>query len=453
MAADQGHDRRGGQAGGGHRRARRGAHVAAQGGRRGSPAAARSTRSGRRASRSTRSTGSTTASAAARAATRSRSSRRRRASTSSARSSGSPTASTSRSSTRTRRPEDDARRRRRDRLYALLDQAAAFYERYLWDSQAGSLARDYLAGRGLGEAICREFRLGLALGGNTLVAQGGARRGSARDELRAAGPRAPARRRLLPAAARVPARRCARARASASRHGGCTRTIRCARSTSTRRSRSSSTRARCSTGSTSRAPRSRSGDRACVVEGNTDVIALRQAGFEPVVASMGTALTEQQLRELARLSKNLWLAFDGDAAGESATLRGMELAVAQGFDVQRRRRCRRGSTPPTTLAAFQAQLRKRTAVRRAPHAARGDARGGSARGRASRRGVPRFAAGVAGEGRGVALGQRLLRHDPAAARLGRRHGERGRGDLAEDTRGQRAPRAGRPRRASSRTRS
>ena len=74
-------------------------------------------------------------------------------------------------------------------------------------------------------------------------------------------------------------------------------------------------------------------DRACVVEGNADVIALRQAGFEPVVACMGTALTEQQLRELGRLTKRLWLAFDGDAAGESAALRGMELAVAQQFDV------------------------------------------------------------------------------------------------------------------------
>ncbi len=74
-------------------------------------------------------------------------------------------------------------------------------------------------------------------------------------------------------------------------------------------------------------------DRACVVEGNADVIALRQAGFEPVVACMGTSLTEQQLRELGRLTKRLWLAFDGDAAGESAALRGMELAVAQQFDV------------------------------------------------------------------------------------------------------------------------
>ena len=66
-------------------------------------------------------------------------------------------------------PGDDARRNRRRRLYELLDQAATFYERYLWDSQAGSLARDYLAGRGLREEVCREFRLGLALGGTTLA--------------------------------------------------------------------------------------------------------------------------------------------------------------------------------------------------------------------------------------------------------------------------------------------
>ena len=75
------------------------------------------------------------------------------------------------------------------------------------------------------------------------------------------------------------------------------------------------------------------------MEGNTDVIALRQAGFEPVVASMGTALTERQLRELGRLTKRLFLCFDADAAGQEATLRGMELAV--------RRRVRRpGRHPP-----------------------------------------------------------------------------------------------------------
>ena len=75
-------------------------------------------------------------------------------------------------------------------------------------------------------------------------------------------------------------------------------------------------------------------DYAAVVEGNTDVIALRQAGFEPVVASMGTALTDRQLRELGRMTKKLYLCFDADAAGQEATLRGMELATSQGFDVK-----------------------------------------------------------------------------------------------------------------------
>ena len=59
-------------------------------------------------------------------------------------------------------PQADADRKRRDRLYALLEQATSFYERYLWDSDAGAPAREYLAGRGLGEEACREFRLGLA---------------------------------------------------------------------------------------------------------------------------------------------------------------------------------------------------------------------------------------------------------------------------------------------------
>jgi DNA primase len=75
-------------------------------------------------------------------------------------------------------------------------------------------------------------------------------------------------------------------------------------------------------------------DRAVVVEGNPDVLALSQAGIEPVVAPMGTALTERQLKELGRLTKRIWLCFDGDAAGEAATLRGMELAFGQGLDVR-----------------------------------------------------------------------------------------------------------------------
>ncbi len=73
-----------------------------------------------------------------------------------------------------------------ERLHALLDQAATYYTRTLWETEAGSLARDYLTGRGLGEEVCREFRLGLALGGNSLARKASAK-GFTTDELRAAG--------------------------------------------------------------------------------------------------------------------------------------------------------------------------------------------------------------------------------------------------------------------------
>ena len=96
-------------------------------------------------------------------------------------------------------------------------------------------------------------------------------------------------------------------------------------------------------------------DRAIVVEGNTDVIALRQAGVEPVVASMGTALTEHQLRELGRLTKRLFLCFDADAAGQEATLRGMQLAVGQGFDV-RVVALPKGEDPADAPESFAARL-------------------------------------------------------------------------------------------------
>lgn len=70
----------------------------------------------------------------------------------------------------------------------------------------------------------------------------------------------------------------------------------------------------------------RSNDKVVVVEGNMDVLALHNAGFENVVACSGTALTELQVRQLSRLSKNITLCFDADEAGINATLRAIELA-------------------------------------------------------------------------------------------------------------------------------
>ena len=83
-------------------------------------------------------------------------------------------------------PEQDRKRKRDERLRALLERAADFYARVLWDSDTGAFAREYLASRGLGEEVCREFRLGYAPGGATL-ARGAQKEGFTRDELLATG--------------------------------------------------------------------------------------------------------------------------------------------------------------------------------------------------------------------------------------------------------------------------
>ncbi len=70
----------------------------------------------------------------------------------------------------------------------------------------------------------------------------------------------------------------------------------------------------------------RAQDQVVIVEGYLDVIALHQAGFTNVVSPMGTALTEDQLRLLKRFTRHIVLALDADAAGQKATLRGLEVA-------------------------------------------------------------------------------------------------------------------------------
>jgi DNA primase len=228
-------------------------------------------------------------------------------------------------------PRVDAERRRRERLHAVLDQTAAYFERLLWEGDAGAPVREYLAGRGLGEEIAKEFRLGLSPGRG--LAEKAHERGFTLDELKSAGlvttrgtdyfpqrlmfPLADARGRVVGFQARKlrdddPLRgKYVNSPEGDLFHKGSTLY-----------------------GLHLAKPAISKQDFAAVVEGNTDVIALRQASFEPVVASMGTALTERQLRELGRMTKKLYLCFDADAAGQDATLRGMELAASQGFDVR-----------------------------------------------------------------------------------------------------------------------
>ncbi|MDF0715658.1 DNA primase [Muricauda sp. 334s03] len=75
-------------------------------------------------------------------------------------------------------------------------------------------------------------------------------------------------------------------------------------------------------------------DNCFLVEGYTDVIQMYQRGVENVVSSSGTALTPEQIRLINRLTKNITVLFDGDAAGLRASLRGIDLILEQGMNVK-----------------------------------------------------------------------------------------------------------------------
>jgi len=75
-------------------------------------------------------------------------------------------------------------------------------------------------------------------------------------------------------------------------------------------------------------------DNCYLVEGYTDVIQMYQAGIKNVVASSGTALTPDQIRLINRLTKNITVLFDGDAAGMRASLRGIDLILEAGMNVR-----------------------------------------------------------------------------------------------------------------------
>ena len=234
--------------------------------------------------------------------------------------------------------EGDARgeqeRRRRERLRALLERATAYYERVLWEAKAAAPAREYLRRRGLDEATCRAFRLGYSLPGWDTLRAVARRAGYTDQDLLDAGLAVPGKggrpydrfrgRLMFPLADD-------RGRTL----GFGARTLgdekpKYLNSPETLLYRKSEAlfglhRARAA---------ARAADRVYVVEGYTDVMALAQAGVENVVASMGTALTEQQLARLKRLTANVYLCFDADAAGLGAMSRALRLGRKVGLSLR-----------------------------------------------------------------------------------------------------------------------
>jgi DNA primase len=75
-------------------------------------------------------------------------------------------------------------------------------------------------------------------------------------------------------------------------------------------------------------------DKCFLVEGNIDVVSMHQSGVENTVASWGTSLTEDQIRQIKRFTTNVTVIYDGDAAGVHATLRAVDMLYRQGLHVR-----------------------------------------------------------------------------------------------------------------------
>jgi len=224
-------------------------------------------------------------------------------------------------------PEAEQRRRRRERLRALLERSARFYATYLWDSGEARKAREYLLGRGLAEEILREFGVGYAPSAPDRVALSAQRDGFTPEELIAADlarrgrggglydrfrgritfPLADARGRVLGFGAR------------AMGEGRGPKYLNTAESELFHKGR------QLFGIHVARAHAAKAG-RIIVVEGYTDVLALHHAGVRESVAIMGTALTDEQLRELERAAPLIVLALDADRSGMNAMLRAVQSA-------------------------------------------------------------------------------------------------------------------------------
>jgi len=258
-------------------------------------------------------------------------------------------------------PGDAERRRRRERLYALLDRTCAYFERVLWESSEGAAARKYLAGRGLEEAILREFRVGYAPSGWARVVDGSRRSGFTEDELLAAD--------IVQRSAERPGSVYARfrrrimfplcdRRGRVLGFGG--RAMAESQGAKYLNSRDGERyhKGRHLFGThLARSHAARSGA-VVLCEGYTDVIAAHQAGVRNCVGLMGTALTEEQVGELGRLAPTVVLALDADGAGFGAMLKAAERVAAS-----RRIEVRVAALPPDSDPADALEQQGPEAVR------------------------------------------------------------------------------------------
>jgi DNA primase len=233
-------------------------------------------------------------------------------------------------------PREAERRVKRERLLELLSRTTSYYERYLWESEEASGVRSYLEGRGLGEEVLKEFRVGYAPSAWDRVLLASRRGGFCERELYETGlaqrsqetrgvydrfrsrimfPLADQRGRVLGYGAR------------AMREGQKPKYLNTSDNDVYHKGRHlyGADLARASAAKASE---------VILCEGYTDVIALHQAGFKNAVGLMGTALTDEQVGELGRMAQTVLLALDADSAGQEAMLKASRLAARRKLELR-----------------------------------------------------------------------------------------------------------------------
>ena len=227
-------------------------------------------------------------------------------------------------------PKAEARRQQRRRLEQLLERVAAYYSSYLWEAPEAAKAREYLAERGLGEEALRGFGVGYAPSAWDKILVRGQQAGFSVRELHDVGLVQKNRegrdydrfrsRIMFPIRDR---------RGRVLGFGG-------------RAMRSEQGAKYVNTAETDFFHKSQllygvdkakaaiaKANRAVVVEGYTDVLALHQAGVEETVAVMGTAITGEQVATLSGMVEEVVLALDADSAGQEAMLRAQRVAAGR----------------------------------------------------------------------------------------------------------------------------
>jgi DNA primase len=227
-------------------------------------------------------------------------------------------------------PRAEARRQHRRRLEQLLDRAAAFYSNYLWESSEAEKAREYLAGRGLGEEALRAFGVGYAPSAWDKILVRGQQAGFSVEELRGVGLVQRGRsggeydrfreRIMFPIRDRRGRVLGFGGRAMRSDQGA--KYVNTAETDFFHKSQMLYGVDR------AKAAIAKAG-RAVVVEGYTDVLALHQAGIEEAVGVMGTAITDDQVAALSGMVDEVVLALDADSAGQEAMLRAQRVAAGR----------------------------------------------------------------------------------------------------------------------------